>query len=126
EFALDILQAGADGRTHRGDGARNADFHAYGAKVVAAAAGRVVRLIEGSKELPPLLRKPGESMPDYYARVSEQQARNIAAGDPGVFGDSVIIDHGNDEFSVYAHLAPGSIAVAAGEQVTAGQALGRL
>lgn len=126
EFALDIVKAGADGRTFRDKGARNEDFHAYGADVVAAAAGTVTANITGARELPPLLRQPGESMQDYYGRISAQQVKNMAAGEAGAVGEAVIIDHGQSEYSVYAHLQPGSITVNPGDRVTAGQVIGRL
>jgi len=126
EFALDIVKAGADGRTFRNKGVRNQDFNAYGADVVAAADGTVTTALTGAKELPPLLRQPGEAMQDYYGRISAQQVKNMAAGDVGAVGESVIIDHGQSEYSVYAHLQPGSITVKPGDRVTAGQVIGRL
>ena len=126
EFALDIIQIGTDGLSHRGDGARHTDFYAYDAQVVAAADGAVVGLVTGSKEAPPMLPKPGEALDAYYGRLGAQQAVNLAAGPPGVLGEAVILDHGNGEYSVYAHLRPGSIAVKKGDAVKAGQPLGRL
>ena len=126
EFALDIVKVGADGRSHRGEGAAHADFLGYGAEVVAAADGTVVHVVTGSREDPPLLRRPGETLEGYYGRISERQAVNLQAGEAGFIGDSVVIDHGQSEFSVYAHLVPGSIAVRQGEAVRAGQAIGRL
>ena len=126
EFALDILAIGADGRTYRGSGARNADFHAYGADVVAAADGRVASAIRGGSENPPMLRRAGESMEAYYGRIGKQQAKNVAGGEKGISGDAVVIDHGNGEYSVYAHLKPGSVTVNAGDRVRAGQVIGQL
>ena len=126
EFALDIIQIGADGLSHRGDGGKHTDFYAYNAEVVAAADGVVVGLVTGAKEAPPMLPKPGEALDAYYGRIGAQQAVNLAAGPPGVIGEAVILDHGNGEYSVYAHLRPGSLAVKSGEQVRAGQTLGRL
>ncbi len=126
EFALDIVKAGADGRTYRNKGERNEDFHAYGADVLAAAAGTVASIVTGAKELPPLLRKPGEPMQAYYGRITAQQVQNIAAGEAGSVGESVIIEHGAGEYSVYAHLLPGSITVKPGDKVGSGQVIGRL
>jgi murein DD-endopeptidase MepM/ murein hydrolase activator NlpD len=73
-----------------------------------------------------MLRNPGEELSAYYARVSARQAEYLAAGEAGTLGDTVIIDHGHGEYSVYAHLVPGSIRVAAGQRVQAGQVIGRL
>ena len=42
------------------------------------------------------------------------------------FGNYITIDHGNGEFSHYAHLATGTVVVSNGEQVEQGQALARV
>ena len=126
EFALDIVKPGADGRTFRKQGENNADFHAYGADVVAAAAGTVSGIVTGAKEPPPLLRKAGESMQGYYARIGAQQAENASAGEAGLTGEAIVIAHEQNEYSIYAHLQPGSITVKPGERVAAGQVIGRL
>ena len=44
----------------------------------------------------------------------------------GVVGNYVVIDHGNGEYSIYAHLQPGSVAVTVGQKVTAGQPIGKI
>jgi murein DD-endopeptidase MepM/ murein hydrolase activator NlpD len=126
EFALDIIRIDADGLSHRGDGGKHTDFYAYNAEVVAAADGVVASLVTGAKEAPPMLPKPGEALGAYYGRLGAQQAVNLAAGPPGVIGEAVILDHGNGEYSVYAHLRPGSLVVKSGDPVKAGQTLGRL
>jgi murein DD-endopeptidase MepM/ murein hydrolase activator NlpD len=46
----------------------------------------------------------------------------IFAGDIGIYGNSVIIDHGMDLFSLYAHLS--SIDVSAGDRVEKNDTLG--
>ena len=126
EFALDIFQIGPNFKSHRTNGAAHPDFYAYDAEVVAAADGTVALVITGGTEHPPMLRGAGESMEAYYGRIVAQQAINMAGGLPGLMGDGVVIDHGNSEYSVYAHLKPGSVPVRAGERVTSGQTIGRL
>lgn len=126
EFALDIFAVGANGRSWRRDGAANRDFLAYSADVVAVADGDVARVITGAGEAPPMLRAPGEDLTAYYARISARQAANLAAGEAATLGETVILDHGNSEYSVYAHLVPGSIRVTAGQHVDAGQVIARL
>jgi murein DD-endopeptidase MepM/ murein hydrolase activator NlpD len=64
---------------------------------------------------------------------------NPRQGDPGTnwfeglddpvlafMGNCVIIDHGNSEYSLLAHMQQGSVTVKVGERVTAGQVIGRL
>lgn len=126
EFALDIIQLGPNLRSHIGTGEAHADFHAYNAEVVAAADGTVVEVITGGQEGPPMLRRPGETMETYYGRVGAQQAANMSGGMPGIVGEGVIIDHGNGEYSIYAHLIPGSATVHPGQAVKAGDTVGRL
>ena len=41
-------------------------------------------------------------------------------------GNCVIIDHGNSEYSVVAHMQQGSVTVKVGERVAAGQVIGKL
>ena len=43
-----------------------------------------------------------------------------------IMGNCVIIDHGNSEYSVMAHMQQGSVTVKVGERVAAGQVIGRL
>lgn len=126
EFALDIIQLGPNLRSHRGAGEAHADFFAYNAEVVAAADGTVVQVITGGVQAPPMLLQPGESLEAYYGRIGAQQAVNFAAGLPGLMGEGVIIDHGNGEYSSYAHLIPGSATVRVGQTVKAGDTIGRL
>jgi murein DD-endopeptidase MepM/ murein hydrolase activator NlpD len=100
-FAYDFLVV-EGGTTHRGDGTRNEDYFAYGRPVLAPAAGRVVVVVDGIAE-----NVPGS-----------MDAAHLA-------GNHVIVDHGNGEFSLLAHLVPGSLTVKVGDQVAAGQKLGR-
>ena len=43
-----------------------------------------------------------------------------------LFGNYVVIDHGNGEFSHLGHLKPGSVKVAAGDKVRAGQPIAQV
>ena len=100
-FAYDFLVV-EGGATHRGDGRRNEDYFAYGRSILAPAAGRVVVAVDGVPD-----NVPGS-----------MDAAHLA-------GNHVIVDHGSGEFSLLAHLAPGSVTVKPGDRVAAGQKLGR-
>lgn len=92
-----------EGSTHSGDGRRLHDYYCYGKKVRAPAGGTIAWLEDGH--------------PD----------QEIGTSDPAhPIGNGVIIDHGNGEFSVIAHLQPRSLKVRLGERVKAGQVLGRV
>jgi murein DD-endopeptidase MepM/ murein hydrolase activator NlpD len=126
QFALDIVMAGPNGRTYRGDGARLTDFLAYGADVLAAANGTVARVWHATGEDRPLLRPRGEAMDAYLGRVGAAQEKKLLAGEVAILGETVIIKHGEGVFSVYVHLKPGSALVKVGDQVIAGQRIAAL
>jgi hypothetical protein len=106
-FAIDWVRL-RGGRFADGDGARNDQHAAFGAQVVAAAAGAVVAVRDGMPEgtpfrLPTTLERPGD-----YA------------------GNRVVVQQGPGVWATYAHLQPGSILVREGERVAADQPLGRV
>lgn len=124
EFAFDLVKLGPDFKTHRGAGHRFADYYAYGQPVFAAAEGRVASVIADQQEDTGAMQRPGETTEAYYRRLGEDQQRRLAQGRAGITGNSVVIDHGNGEYSFYAHLKPGSVLVAAGDDVARGQRIG--
>jgi murein DD-endopeptidase MepM/ murein hydrolase activator NlpD len=50
----------------------------------------------------------------------------LAKGANVIAGNYVKIDHGKDEYSFYAHLQPSSVRVHVGDQVKAGDVIGKL
>ena len=126
EFALDIAKLGGDGLSHKGDGTRFEDYYAYGADILAAAGGRVVGVANDQSEDPTTMQRPDESQQAYFARVQKDQAGRLAKGMTAVTGNYVMIDHGKSEYSLYAHLQPGSVRVRVGDQLKAGDVIGKL
>jgi murein DD-endopeptidase MepM/ murein hydrolase activator NlpD len=100
-FAYDLLVT-REGKTHGGDGTHNTDYFAYNQAIVAPGAGVVVTEIDGIVE-----NIPGEMNPAHPA------------------GNYVVLDHGDGEFSLLAHMIPGSLLVKPGDHVKAGQEIGR-
>jgi murein DD-endopeptidase MepM/ murein hydrolase activator NlpD len=100
-FAYDLVIA-HDGRTHRGSGHQNTDYFCFGQPVLAPADGRVVAAVDGIEG-----NRPG--------LMNERKP----------FGNHVVLEHEAGEFSFLAHLQKNSVVVAVGEQVHAGQILGR-
>jgi murein DD-endopeptidase MepM/ murein hydrolase activator NlpD len=125
-FAYDIAAFGDDNRSFRGDGQRFEDYYAYGAPVLAAGDGVVASVVADQPELLEALRRPGESFDAYGERMGALQMKLIGQGEAAIGGNAVIIDHGNGEYSLYAHLKPGSISVKVGDRVKAGQRIGAL
>jgi murein DD-endopeptidase MepM/ murein hydrolase activator NlpD len=126
EFALDIAKLGGDGLTHKGDGTRFDDYHAYAADVLAAADGRVTGATNDQQEDSSAMQRPNETQEAYFARLQKEQGERLAKGLTGITGNYVMIDHGKNEYSLYAHLQPGSVGVHVGDQVKAGDVIGKL
>lgn len=88
---------------------------AYGLPIYAAASGVVVSAGDGYPNNFP----SGTKLPELA--LPESDPNHIPGG-----GNAVSIDHGNGEFSFYAHMRPGSVLVTAGQVVTQGQKLGEV
>jgi murein DD-endopeptidase MepM/ murein hydrolase activator NlpD len=99
-FAADFAIV-RDGRTHRGEGRVNTDYYCFGQPVLAPGAGTVVEAVDSVADNAP-------------AATNQYQP----------LGNEVVIDHGNGEFSFLTHLERGSVHVAAGDHVTAGERVG--
>ncbi|HUQ05608.1 MAG TPA: M23 family metallopeptidase [Kofleriaceae bacterium] len=90
-----------DGGTHRGDGKKNEDYHCWGQPILAPADATVVAVASDKPDHP-----PGTMDPSAPA------------------GNHVVLDFGNGEFALLAHLQAGSVTVKVGAKVTRGQTLG--
>jgi murein DD-endopeptidase MepM/ murein hydrolase activator NlpD len=105
-FAIDWV--GFDGtNAATGDGTQNTDYVGYGANIVSATAGTVVDVRDGYPE-PEAGEAPFLDGPEDYS------------------GNSVVVQVGEGVYAFYAHLQPGSVAVAIGDTVSVGQLLGTL
>ena len=102
-WAYDLVVT-RQGRTFATDGVALDDYHAYGLPVYAPAAGVVFASHDGEPEVAIGARRWGLAGP----------------------GNHVGIDVAPGEHLFIGHLQPGSVAVSAGERVTAGQLLGRV
>jgi murein DD-endopeptidase MepM/ murein hydrolase activator NlpD len=126
EFALDIAKIGESGLSHKGDGTRFDDYYAYGADVLAAADGHVISAANDQPEDPSAMQRPDETQEAYSERLQKEQGERLAKGLKAITGNYVMIDHGKNEYSLYAHLRPGSVRVEVGTQVKAGDVIGKL
>jgi len=126
EFALDIAEIGEGGMSFRRDGRTFIDYLAYGQPVYAAADGEVVKVVSNLPEDLAQFRAADESQAAYYTRIQEWQGAMMAARTEGLAGNVVVIRHAWGEYSVYAHLKPGSPVVKPGQKVKAGEMIARL
>ena len=72
------------------------------------------------------MRQPTETQEAYFRRLQTDQQHRLQAGIGAIAGNYVMMDHGNEEYSLYAHLKPGSVLVRVGQSVGAGEPIGRL
>lgn len=92
-----------NGYTYEGDPRRNESYFAFDQDILAPADGVVVAAVDGIADNEPV----GE--------VNEDQPA----------GNMVTIQHPNGEFSTIGHLKNGSVKVSVGDQVAAGQLIGK-
>jgi murein DD-endopeptidase MepM/ murein hydrolase activator NlpD len=104
EFALDIAKIGENGLSHKGDGTRFDDYYAYGADVLATADGLVISAANDQPEDPSAMQRPNETQEAYSARLQKEQGERLGKGLTAITGNYVMIDHGKNEYSLYAHL----------------------
>jgi hypothetical protein len=125
-FAYDIVRLADGGATHRGDGVKFTDYAVYGASIRAAADGEVVAVVSDQIEDPAQFRRPDETTEAYAERVQAWQAEGMVKGSAFLAGNYVVIRHPWGEFSVYAHMKPGSARVKPGQTVQAGAVIGQV
>jgi len=113
QFAIDVLGLNAEYGPMVAGKQGNEEYAGFGREVRAPAAGTVVY---ARNDVPD---NTGEGEPiDTYRRLPDPMR--------AICGNSVVIDHGNGEFSALMHLRQGSVTVRAGDAVTPGQGIGRL
>ena len=101
-YALDIIRT-KDSFSYQDDPTKNENYYAFGEPLYAAADGTVVEI--------------KNDLPDNTPGV-------MNAEEPA--GNFVVIDHGNNEYSITAHLKEGSVAVKKGDKVKRGDLIGEL
>ena len=99
-FAIDAVQI-ENGSTFVGDGRQNEDYYCYGDTLYAPESGQIVEMENSVHD-----NIPGQTNTNQ------------------LFGNYVIISHGNEEYSVLAHFIKNSIIVSAGDLVDKGQVIG--
>lgn len=99
-FAYDLLIV-KDGKSHEGDDKVLTNYYCFDKPLYAPAAGTITEVMDGLDDNVPGVMNP-------FAPP----------------GNHIVIDHGNGEFSVMAHMRKGSVAVKVGDKVKQGQLVG--
>lgn len=111
-YAYDLSLVDSLGRMFRGTGERNGDWYSWEAPVRAPAAGVVVAT--------------ANDQPDWEVGRTSLPDSVIFARPIALYGNYVIIDHGDGSFSLLAHLRQGSVRVRPGDRLSAGQQVGKV
>lgn len=106
-YAIDWMKLDAQGRTLRDESGLAASSLSYGAEVLAVADARVVAVRDGVTEA---------------ARIAD----NRSHPHPDAAGNFISLALAGGRFATYEHLRPGSLKVAKGDRVRAGQVLAQV
>jgi hypothetical protein len=107
-YAYDFTRVDSAGKRFTGEGAKKDDHFSYGVSVHATADGVIAFARDGVPE---------------NAEVSIDDMRKDLQS---IYGNSIVIDHGNGEFSRFGHLQTDSVQVKVGDRVKGGQVIGRV
>ena len=108
-YAYDFVRVDSAGSMRREGGADNGSYFGFGEAVIAPGNGVVVAAADGQPD--------NEKGKDFFDPMQ------LRANPMGLYGNHIVIDHGNGEFSLLGHLKLRSIAVKPGDRVQQGQKL---
>ena len=106
-FAIDFVRVDGN-RFYAGDGTKNAQYAYFGVPIHAVAAGTVVALHDGMDDSIPFKPPTTVHKPEDFG------------------GNYVLVRQATGVYAFYAHLRKGTVAVAVGRKVRAGEVIGRL
>ena len=107
QFAIDWIKIDRQGKAFRDNGKDPKQWLCYGTELLAVAPGTVVEALRDLPDQPPGVAPSNLTVPQ-------------------IAGNHVILDLGAGRYAMYAHMAPGSVAVHVGDHVQVGQKLGLL
>ncbi len=106
-FAYDFVIADDNFNRHENKGTRVRDYYCFAQNIAAVADGTIVKVVNTKRTAPFV----GYGVLDFLTT--------------SFTGNSIVIKHKDNEYSFYAHLVKGSIAVQEGERVSQGQLIGK-
>lgn len=112
-YSLDINPTDPGFNAFRGTGAKNEDWYAWGQPLYATGDGTIIDAVDARADN----IRGGENF---------FKSESLKAAPMNFYGNYVLIDHGNGEYSLLGHLQKASLAVKIGDKVTRGQAVARI
>jgi hypothetical protein len=110
-YAYDFVRVDSAGAMQR-EGSGNERYLGFGAVVVAPGSGVVTAI--------------GNEQPDNRDGEDFFDPMKLVENPMGLYGNHVVIDHGNGEFSLLGHLRAGSVVVKVGDRVAQGTPLAQI
>jgi len=105
-YALDFLIVDDEGKTFSGDNTSVCDYYCYGKDIITPADGIVVNLRKKHKD-------------------SHVDGKNAYCDANHIAGNFIVIKHNDSEYSMIAHIMPGSIIVNIGDKVKQGEVIAK-
>jgi len=112
-YAADMTPIDADGQMQGAGGKHDADYVGWNAPVYAAASGLIVA-------------EHGAALDNEIGGKNYFDPRTLLKDPLSFWGNYVVIDHGNPEFTLYGHLRHGSIRVRVARRVRLGERIGNI
>jgi murein DD-endopeptidase MepM/ murein hydrolase activator NlpD len=112
-FSLDLNPTNDAFEPFRGGGAKNEDWFAWNQPLFATGDGTVADAFDGEPD-------------NVRGGTSYFDPQGVKAKPMKFYGNYLVIDHGNGEFSLLGHLQKGSLAVKVGDTVKRGQPVARI
>ena len=109
-FAIDWVKLSEDGYLYKGDPAYIQNWFSFGQPVQMVATGTVVHVINGLPDEQPL------------SLLKQEKLFTLDT----VLGNTVVVDIGDGQYVVYAHLKEGSIQVEKGDVLQEGEVIGHI
>lgn len=112
-YSLDINPTNEGFDAFRGTGAKNEDWYAWGQPLFATGDGTII----DAADIEPDNIRGGENF---------FKGESVKTAPMKFYGNYLVIDHGNGEFSLLGHIQKGSLALKIGDKVTRGQQVGKI
>src|SRR5581483_3771596 len=115
EFAVDLRGLDDNWAEQKSDSDASSSATGWGREIIAPASGTVTY---ARNDVPDNAHQGSAPDMNWYTTLPDPIMAYL--------GNCVIIDHGNSEYSVLAHMQHGSVTVKTGDHVAAGQVIGKL